>query len=153
MAENHDPPFRICRADRDFTVGWTIAYNIISNIESSLTTLLVISNNFLQSEWCKIEFKQAHMKLLQDKTSNLIMIILEDLDIKLMDKELTYYVKTHAYLNISDQYFWAKLFQALPIRHPALSDDVAIDSQTNQGQLETEMTPLLINFRLPPVRF
>ena len=140
--ENHYPPFRICRADRDFTVGRTIAYNIISNIESSLTTLLVISNNFLQSEWCKMEFKQAHMKLLQDKTSNLIMIILEDLDSELMDKEMTYYVKTHVYLNITDQYFWAKLFQALPIRQPAILND-GTDSQANQ--LERERAPLLIN--------
>ena len=30
--ESHDPPFRICRDDRDFVVGWTFAYNIISNI-------------------------------------------------------------------------------------------------------------------------
>ena len=64
-----------------------------------------------------MEFKQAHMKLLQDKTSNLIMIILEDLDAGLMEKELTYYVRTHVYLKLSDKYFWAKLFQALAMRN------------------------------------
>ena len=119
--ENHDPPFRICRDDRDFIVGRTIAYNIISNIESSLTTLLVISNNFLRSEWCKMEFKQAHMKLLTEKTSNLIMIMLETPDPELMDKELSYYVKTNVYLKKCDKYFWPKLFQALPIREEITS--------------------------------
>ena len=114
--ENHGPPFRVCQGDRDFVVGRTIAYNIISNIESSLTTLLVISNNFLRSEWCKMEFKQAHMKLLTEKTSNLIMIMLEDPDSELMDKELAYYVRTHVYLKKTGKYFWAKLFHALPVR-------------------------------------
>ena len=158
--ENNDPPFRICRDDRDFIVGRTIAYNVISNIESSITTLLVISNNFLRSEWCKMEFKQAHMKLLQDKSSNLIMIILEDLDAGLMDKELTYYVRTRVYLKVSDKYFWAKLFQALPIRQqvsdtssipyiaPTASDDNTLDSQTNHHHGNerhvTETTPLLL---------
>ena len=59
-----------------------------------------------------MEFKQAHMKPLQDKTSNLIMIILGDLDAGVMDKELTCYVRTHVYLKLSYKYFWAKLFQA-----------------------------------------
>lgn len=166
--ENNDPSFILCRDDRDFVVGRTIAYNIISKIESSLSTLLIISNNFLRSEWCKMEFKQAHMKLLKEKQSNLIMIILEDLDPDLMDKELTYYIRTHVYLKISDKYFWPKLFQALPIREqvsdsssvsssnsltttgisPAVKDhtvQMGRNGHQNNRSVQSERTPLLIN--------
>ena len=129
--ENNDPPFTLCRDDRDFIVGRTIAYNIISKIESSLTTLLVISNNFLRSEWCKMEFKRAHLKLLTEKRSNLIMIILEDLDPDIMDKELAYYIKTHVYLKMSDKYFWPKLFQALPIREQISSGSSMASSRSS----------------------
>lgn len=133
--ENNDPPFTLCRDDRDFIVGRTIAYNIISKIESSLTTLLVISNNFLRSEWCKMEFKRAHLKLLTEKRSNLIMIILEDLDPDLMDKELAYYIKTHVYLKMSDKYFWPKLFQALPIREEISSSSSVTSSKPSSVSL------------------
>ena len=135
--ENHDPPFKLCRDDRDFTVGKTIASNIITNIESSLTTLLVISNNFLQSEWCRMEFKQAHLKLLTEKRANLIMIMLETPKQDLMDKELKYYVKTNVYLNKNDKYFWPKLFQALPIRESSDNSSSSISTSVQESSVSS----------------
>ena len=148
--ENNDPPFVLCRDDRDFSVGRTIAFNIISNIESSLSTLLVISNNFLRSDWCKMEFKQAHLKLLTEKRSNLIMIVLEDLDTYLMDKEIKHYVRTHVYLNFNDKYFWPKLLQALPVRRqlepsPKRNHNAINGNMYKPANGRDERTSLLIN--------
>ena len=159
--ENHNPPFKICRDYRDFVVGKTLASNIISSIESSLTTLLVISNNFLRSSWCKMEFKQAHMKLLTEKRPNLIMIMLETPERDLMDKELSHYVNTNVYLDINDKYFWPKLYQALPIREnmsntssslitASESSNTPSTSSTHASSIKTGTVSSMSSSRSPP---
>ncbi|XP_053383861.1 protein toll-like [Mercenaria mercenaria] len=116
--EHHDPPYKVCIGERNFEPGKTISENILVAIESSHTTLLVISNNFLRSAWCNMEFREAHMRFLRDRNINMVLIILEDLDASLVYKELKLYLETHVYIKYSDKHFWAKLLQCLPIMIP-----------------------------------
>ncbi|XP_053383853.1 protein toll-like [Mercenaria mercenaria] len=116
--KHHDPPYKVCIGERNFEPGKTISENILVAIESSHTTLLVISNNFLRSAWCNMEFREAHMRFLRDRNINMVLIILEDLDASLVYKELKLYLETHVYIKYSDKHFWAKLLQSLPIMIP-----------------------------------
>ncbi|XP_045214844.2 protein toll-like [Mercenaria mercenaria] len=122
--EHHDPPYKVCIGERNFEPGKTISENILDAIESSHTSLLVISNNFLRSAWCNMEFREAHMRFLRDRNINMVLIILEDLDTSLVYKELKLYLGTHVYIKYSDKHFRAKLLQSLPIM---ITSDIALD--------------------------
>ncbi|XP_045162800.2 toll-like receptor 2 [Mercenaria mercenaria] len=119
--ERHNPPYKICIGERNFEPGRTISENILDAIESSHTTLLIVSNNFLRSAWCNMEFREAHMRFLRDRNINMVLIILEDLDETLLYRELRLYLDTHVYIKYSDTHFWAKLLQCLPNMIPSNS--------------------------------
>ncbi|XP_060599955.1 protein toll-like [Ruditapes philippinarum] len=113
--ENHHPPYRVCIGEKNFKPGKTISENILDAIESSQTTLLAISNNFLRSSWCNMEFREAHMRFLKDRNINMVLIMLEELDNNLIGKELKFYMESHVYIKYRDNQFWAKLLHSLPI--------------------------------------
>ncbi|XP_060607916.1 protein toll-like [Ruditapes philippinarum] len=113
--ENQTPPYKVCIAERNFRIARPIPENILSAIESSHTTLLVISNSFLRSAWCNMEFREAHMRFLKDRNVNMVLIVLEELDKELIYEELRLYLQTHVYLKFTDKYFCAKLLQNIPI--------------------------------------
>ncbi|XP_070539663.1 toll-like receptor Tollo [Ptychodera flava] len=116
--EEHDPPYKVCIHHRDFIVGACIAESIVEAIEQSSRTILVLTNNFLESEWCAYEFKQAHHQVLLDKSSRLIVLIMEDIDQDKLDRELKTYLQTNTYLEKEDPLFWEKLYYAMPhVKH------------------------------------
>ncbi|XP_077992267.1 uncharacterized protein LOC144446392 [Glandiceps talaboti] len=112
--ENHDPPYKVCIHHRDFLVGACIAENIVDAIEKSKRTILVLSDNFLKSEWCAYEFQKAHHQVIKDKSSRLIVILMEEIAQNRLDKDLKMYLKTNTYLEKTDPLFWEKLYSAMP---------------------------------------
>jgi hypothetical protein len=112
--ENNAPPYRLCYHDRDFEVGATIHDNIINSVEKSKRMIMVLSNNFLESEWCRLEFRAAHQKVLEDKTNYLIIILFEGVDINTIDAEAKLYLRTNTYLSVTNKWFWQKLLYSLP---------------------------------------
>lgn len=83
--------------------------------------IMVLSNNFLQSEWCMLEFRAAHRKVLRDRTNYLIIVLLDDVDIKNLDDELNLYLRTNTYLKIDNKWFWERLRYALPQKRQSAS--------------------------------
>lgn len=112
--ENGHKRFRLCLHYRDFPVGASIAETIVRSVESSKRTILLVSNNFLDSEWCKFEFQTAHQQVLSEKRNRVILILMPDLDDQKLDNTLKLYTRTRTYLRIDDPWFWEKLFFAMP---------------------------------------
>ena len=110
---NNGPTFKLCIHHRDFPVGGTIFDNIDSKVKESRHTVLVLSNNFLRSTWCRCEFWAAFTESLTQKKQHLIMIILEDLDGALMEPTLKRCLKTFTYVRLDDRLFWDKIIYAL----------------------------------------
>ncbi|XP_078658140.1 uncharacterized protein LOC144903637 [Branchiostoma floridae x Branchiostoma belcheri] len=106
--------FKLCLHYRDFPVGACIATTIIETVEASRRTVILLSQNFVDSEWCALEFKAAHRQVLEDRRNRIVMIVLDDLDLKNVDKDLKFYLKTNTYLKWGDPWFWSKLCYALP---------------------------------------
>ena len=61
--ENGHSQFRVCVHERDFIVGETVADNIVSAINASRRMILLLSNAFLHSHWCHMEFLQGYQKV------------------------------------------------------------------------------------------
>lgn len=112
--ENRENPYRLCIHFRDFPVGVPIADNIAWAVDNSRCTLLVLTRDFLSSEWCRHEFRMAHARLLKDRNSKLLIIVRGPLDARNVDRELRAYIRTHTFLRTDDKWFWAKLEYALP---------------------------------------
>ncbi|XP_003221759.1 toll-like receptor 2 [Anolis carolinensis] len=75
--EQADPPFKLCLHKRDFLPGKWIVDNIIDSIERSSKTLFVLSQHFVQSEWCKYELDFSHFRLFDENNDSAILILLE----------------------------------------------------------------------------
>ncbi|XP_037908656.1 toll-like receptor Tollo [Hermetia illucens] len=114
MLENGDPHYKLCLHYRDFPVGAYIADTIVQAIESSRRTIMVLSENFIKSEWCRFEFKSAHHQVLRDRKRRLIVILLGEVPQKDLDPDIRLYLKTNTYLQWGDKLFWEKLRFALP---------------------------------------
>ena len=110
--EKRHPIFKLCIHHRDFEIGTPIVKNILNSVEKSNRMLIVLSRTFLQSEWCMLEFRTAHHKVLEDRLK-LIVILFDDVTLDELDGEIKLYLRTNTYLSIKDKWFWEKLIHAM----------------------------------------
>ncbi|KAI8497199.1 TIR domain [Branchiostoma belcheri] len=116
--ENREPPFRVCLHHRDFLPGVPIAENILNAVSASKRTIILLSNNFLESDWCQLEFQAAHAQMLQDRANRVIVILLDDIPAENAPADIQHYLKTNTYLKWGDERFWERLIYAMPRPRP-----------------------------------
>ena len=114
--ENHNPPYRVCLHDRDFMPGAYIENNIMEAVQSSRRMILVLSQNYLKSEWCMVEFRAAHTKVLNDRTNYLILVLYDDVNVSELDEDMKLYIRTNTYLARSNKWFYDKLLYSMPTK-------------------------------------
>ncbi|NXO09539.1 TLR22 protein, partial [Oriolus oriolus] len=115
------PPFRLCLHKRDFVPGKWIVDNIIDSIEKSRKTLFVLSEHFVQSEWCKYELDFSHFRLFDENNDAAILVLLEPIQSKAIPKrfcKLRKIMNTKTYLEWpleeeQQEIFWFNLKIAL----------------------------------------
>ena len=110
--------YKLCLHHRDFPVGACIAETIIDSVNKSKRVIMLLSNNFLKSEWCQYEFQKAHYQLLKERKNRIIMILLEEINPELLDKEMGLYLKTRTYVTYDDPWLWPKVEYAMPETRP-----------------------------------
>ncbi|XP_028286546.1 toll-like receptor 2 [Parambassis ranga] len=84
--EQSEPPVRLCLHKRDFVPGGWVLDNIMDAIEKSHTTLFILSQNFVRSEWCKYELNYTHFRLFDQNNDTVVLILLEPIDKKNIPK-------------------------------------------------------------------
>ncbi|XP_001603014.1 toll-like receptor Tollo [Nasonia vitripennis] len=114
VLEMGNPSYKLCLHYRDFPVGSFIADTIVQAVESSRRTIMVLSENFIKSEWCRFDFKSAHHQVLRDRRRRLILVLVGDVPQRELDPDIRLYLKTNTYLQWGDKLFWEKLRFALP---------------------------------------
>uniref|UniRef100_A0A8B9F692 TIR domain-containing protein n=1 Tax=Amazona collaria TaxID=241587 RepID=A0A8B9F692_9PSIT len=115
------PPFRLCLHKRDFVPGKWIVDNIIDSIEKSHKTLFVLSEHFVQSEWCRYELDFSHFRLFDENNDAVILILLEPIQSQAIPKrfcKLRKIMNTKTYLEWpldeeQQAIFWFNLKTAL----------------------------------------
>lgn len=112
--EQGNPRYRVGLHYRDFNVSSFVADTIVEAIESSKRTILVVSKNFVESEWCRFEFKSALHEGLKDKKERLIIVTLGEIQLRDVDPELRVYMKNAVHVNWGDRMFWEKLKFTMP---------------------------------------
>ena len=66
--ENPDDKFKCLIHTRDWNVGEMIPDQILHSVESSRRTIIVLSRNYIEAVWTKLEFRAAHTQALKDNT-------------------------------------------------------------------------------------
>jgi Leucine-rich repeat (LRR) protein len=110
----------VCLHERDFQVGYGILENIVSCMDRSRCLLLLVSENFLLSQWCQFEMNLAQHRLLETRREKLILVLLEDIPVKKQPKTLKYLMRTKTYIKWPSEgsddekkLFWKRLKKAI----------------------------------------
>ncbi|XP_023948156.2 toll-like receptor 2 [Bicyclus anynana] len=118
--EGTPPYLKLCIYERDFEIGSFISESILASINESRYIILVISNSFAKSQWCRWETQLAeyHRLFLEDGTAYdpLVLIRMGDVESKYLTTTLKYLLKTKIYLSWEEtqaEQFWKKLRNVL----------------------------------------
>ena len=76
--ENTKPYYRLCISARDFLAGIPIVDNITESMRASRQVIVLLSENFVTSPWCLFEFDVAYALSNANRTSTLLVVLLED---------------------------------------------------------------------------
>lgn len=118
VLENSTPLLKLCVYERDFQIGTVISESVVKNIETSRRIILIISDSFAKSQWCRWEMHLAECHQLQeDFEDGLILIVLEKVSNKYMTPFLKYIIKSRIYLEWEngrkEEDFWFRLKSTL----------------------------------------
>ena len=114
LVQNLEPGYKLCLHERDFDVGRSITENIVNFMSKSKSCLIILSENYLRSNWCNFEAQIAQTLMKQDAVT---MILLENelatrSNLSISVKSL---VKTRTFIiwDEKDAKFWRRVDEAL----------------------------------------
>ena len=111
-------PVKLCIKRRDFIPGHSLIKSIDENIQQSRKTILVLSPNFVQSEWCYHEMDMAKMRLLDENLDVIVLVLLKEIPNNIMTLSLCHLLCKKEYLEWpkdkpGQRLFWQRLRQEL----------------------------------------
>ena len=116
--------FKLCIHSRDFAPGRDIKDNIEEAIEGSNSAIIIMSQGFVDSMWCKEEFTHCYIENMKDAAFNLFVIMMQPADTLV---NISNYMKTffanRTYLQKDDPDLFTKLARRLEIARKESNDD------------------------------
>ena len=135
--------YRLCLHQRDWPIGREISENIVESIEASRKVIVVLSNNFAQSQWCRMELEMANHRRLNNWRNSLVLVLLETIAPENQTATLRILLTTHTYLEWNEraeEKFWRALRKALRRPPGALPIQMrSVQGRDRAGEREGEM--------------
>lgn len=109
------PPYRLCLHYRDLPIaGGYLNEAIQEAVESSRRTIVILSEHFLKSEWCRYEFKSAYQEVLSNRHHKLVVIFVGRVSYRELDPDIRTWLKHSTFLHWGEKKFWDKLRYSMP---------------------------------------
>lgn len=125
MLENIEPFLKLCVYERDFQIGTIISESVLESVAKSRKTVLVITDSYAKSQWCRWESQicEHHRLFFENEQGeyvddSLVLVKLSAVADSHLTPTLKYLLKTRIYLEwTSDErrqpLFWNKLRNTL----------------------------------------
>lgn len=121
LAAELEPKFQLCLHYRDLPHTAYIQHTapaVLEAAEASRRVILVLTRNFLQTEWSRFELRQALHEALKGRVFKLVILEEGPLPEAELDPELRLYLKTADRIRWAEKRFWEKLRYAMPSVEP-----------------------------------
>lgn len=117
--EHGNPSFQLCLHYRDLAHHAYMQHSaspvVVEAAEASRRVILVLSRNFLQTEWSRFEFRSALHEALKGRIFKLVLVEEgNSLPEAELDPDLRPYLKTGARVRWGEKRFWERLRYAMP---------------------------------------
>ncbi|XP_071531802.1 toll-like receptor 6 [Panulirus ornatus] len=110
--------YRLCVVHRDCVAPTAPVSSqaIAESVSCSRRAVVVVSRGLVDAEWCRYDFKSAHVDALRGlRRKNILVVMLEDVPRSELDPELAAITRTAGTtLHPRDPRFWEKLRRAMP---------------------------------------
>ncbi|XP_058798121.1 toll-like receptor 7 [Phymastichus coffea] len=111
----HGVGVRLCLHHRDLPCIRVAAPVVLEAAEASKRVLIVLTRNFLQTEWARFEFRAALHEALRGRPGQLIVVQAGPLGPEIeTDLELRPYLRTAVIVRWGEKSFWERLRYAMP---------------------------------------
>ncbi|XP_022088658.1 toll-like receptor 4 [Acanthaster planci] len=118
--QEDDKRFRLCLSDRDLPAGDSKMDVTVEAIQNSGRTILVLTDHFMESEWCYYEMQMANLRLVNEGRDVLVLVLLEEISDHKMTILLRQTLCRKSYLKwpkdgLGQHLFWERLREELKI--------------------------------------
>ena len=121
--------YKVCYHARDFLPGCIITSSIQSAIEHSKRVICLMSNEFLRSSMCMLEFHVASNLNIERRKHRLIVIKWPDLDLdhdldadNIKDRDsVRLFLSRYTYIEYGSDVWWQQVLYAMPINRLAVT--------------------------------
>lgn len=110
MLENDS--FKLCVHYRDWEVGRFVPDQIVDSVKASHRTIILVTQHYLDSDWCHLEFKIVFENTV-NKLKKPIIIFFEGMTVKKLAPRFQAHVSMYTYIERRDPNFWKRLNYAL----------------------------------------
>ncbi|XP_023162842.2 toll-like receptor 7 [Drosophila hydei] len=149
--ETGRPALRVCLQHRDLAHDAT-HYQLLEASRVSRRVVILLTRNFLQTEWSRCELRRSLHDALRGRPQKLVIIEEPEVAFEAeSDIELLPYLKTSAVHRIrrTDRHFWEKLRYALPVDYPTYrGNNYTLDH--NHERIKQPASPGLLYRQAPP---
>ena len=132
-----NPPFKLCIHKRDFRPSYTIKWNIWNTIKNSNSAIIVMSQSYVDSIWCRNEFEGCYVEDLEDPAYRLFVIMMQPVDtLKNTDEYMKSFFASKTYLEKDAEKLFEKIAEYLKmVKQPKLlnkNENVNIEINDNE---------------------
>ncbi len=97
------PPFKLLIHGRDFKAGRDIKHNIRDAVQNSSSAIILMSQDFVDSLWCREEFEECYIENKKDPAFQMFVIMMEAREnLTNLTAYMEAFFDTKTYLEISD---------------------------------------------------